>query len=167
MKQNQNKHKDHRTILMEWETPEFMPTPRGRLWFVVAGAVLTAFVVYGLLSDNPTMAIVFIMLAIVFMLVEKKQPKIVRAIITDMGVQYRDEFFPYHHINAFWIVYHPPYVQVLYLRVRRGRRLDCLRIELNGQKPQKVRQLLLKEVPEIEGAQEPTTDILARVLKLH
>ena len=167
MAKTQNKHEDHRSILLEWETPEFIPTPRGRLWYITAGIIMALFVAYGLLSDNLTMAIVFIMLAIVFMMVEKKKPRMVRAVITDMGVQYKDEFYPYHHINAFWLVYHPPHVRVLYLRVRRGHRIEPLRIELNGQKPQVIRHLLLKEVPEIEGAQELTTDILARVLKLH
>ena len=167
MKKDQNKYEDHRSILLEWKTPEFIPTPRGKLWFITAGIIMGLFVLYGVLSDNLTMSIVFIMLAIVFMMVEKKQPKNVRTVITDMGVQYKNEFYPYHHINAFWLVYHPPHVTVLYLRVRKGHRLEHLRIELNGQKPQTIRQLLLKEVPEIEGAQELTTDILARVLKLH
>jgi len=167
MEKDKNTHEDHRTTLMEWETPEFTSVPRGKLWYVVAVTILALIVVYGYFSDNLTMAIVFIMLAIVFTLMDRKESRIVRVVITDMGIQYRNAFYPYHHINSFWMVYHPPYVQVLYLKVRRGRKIEHLRIELNGQKPQIVRQLLLKEVPEIEGAQERTTDILARVLKLH
>ena len=76
------------------------------------------------------------------------------------------KFYPYHHINSFWLVYHPPYVQVLYLKISNGRQFKIIRIELDDQKPQEVRTLLLKEIPEIEGAQEPTADLLARILKL-
>jgi len=166
MEKNQDQHKDHRTVLLEWEAPEFVPTPRGKLWFIVAGLVLTALVVYALMTDSLTMAIVFVLLAVVFMLVEKKEPKMLKVTITDMGIKYKGKFYPYHHINAFWLVYHPPYVRALYLRLTLGRRYKHLRIELNGQKPQKVRALLLKEVPEIEGAEELTSDLLARGLKL-
>lgn len=167
MKKEAIKHKDHRTTLLEWEAPEFIPTPRGKLWYIVAGVLLTLIVLYALSTHNLTMAIVFILLAVVFMLVEKKEPRMLRVIITDMGIQYKGIFYPYHHINAFWIVYHPPYLQVLYLRIRVGRHYEHVRIELNGQKPQAVRQLLIKEIPEIEGAQELTSHILTRLLKLH
>lgn len=165
MNKNKNIHHEHETALLEWETPEFVPTPRGKIWYTVAGLVLIFFVGYAFLSGNPTMAIVFIMLAIVFLITEKRQPRNVRVIITDMGVWYKGHYYPYHHINAFWLVYHPPYVRVLYLRLRVGKNLKRLKIEMNHQKPQIVRELLLKEVPEIEGAQEPMTDLLARILR--
>lgn len=166
MKKNQNKHQDHRTVLLEWETPEIASTPRGKTWYYVAGLVVTALVVYALVTDSITMAIVFVMIAVLFLLMEKKEPKMVNVIITDMGISYNGTFYPYHHINAFWMVYHPPYVRVLYLRLSNGRRYKILRIELDHQKPQEVRKLLLHEIPEIEGAQEPATDLIARILRL-
>lgn len=166
MEQNQDTHLDHRTTLLEWEAPEFVPSHRGRTWYIVAGLVMSAFVVYALFTDSLTMAIVFILLAVVFLLVEKREPRTLRVVITDMGVQYNGQFYPYHHINAFWIVYHPPHVELLYLRLSNGRKYTNLRIELNRQKPQEIRQLLLDEIPEIEGAIEPMTDLLARILRL-
>lgn len=168
MSQNQDiHHQDHRTILLEWDTPEFLPARRGKIWFISTGSVLIFLLIYAFLSANLTMAIVFILLAVIFILVEKREPKMVKMIITDMGIQYKDNFYPYHHINSFWLVYHPPYVQALYLKVRTGRTLRLLRVQMNGQKPQTIRELLLKEIPEIEGAQEPTSDLLARALKLY
>jgi hypothetical protein len=165
MDKNQNTLREHQTVLLEWETPEFVRIPRGKNWYIVAGLVLLALVAYALFTDSISMAVVFIMLAVVFILTEKKQPRNVRVIITDLGVFYNGRFYPYHHINAFWLVYHPPYVRVMYLRLRVGKSFKYLKIELNHQKPQKVRELLLKELPEIEGAQEPVTDLLARILR--
>lgn len=166
MKKSQNKHQDHRTVLLEWETPEFVPTPRGKTWYIVAGLIVGGLVAYALFTGSFTMAIVFIMVTVIFLLLDKKDPKIMKMTITDMGIRYNRAFYPFHHINAFWIVYHPPYVRVLYLRLTTGRRYRLLRIELDGQKPQEVRELLLREIPEIEGAQEPLTDLLARILRL-
>ena len=167
MKKDKNKPQDHRQILMEWETPEFIPTPRGKLWYIVAGLIMTSFVAYGIISDNLTMSIVFVMLAAVFMLVENRKPRMFKAVITDMGIECRGVFYPYHHINAFWVVYHPPVVQVLYLRIVEHRHYKHIRIELNGESPQAVRDLLLKEVPELEGAPEPLSDGFVRLFKLH
>jgi hypothetical protein len=165
MNKNQNSHHEHQTILLEWETPEFVPIPRGKTWYIVAGSVLALIVAYALFSGNITMALVFILVAIVFLLSEKKVPRDVTVTITDLGIYFDGKYYPYHHINAFWLVYHPPYVRALYLRLRVGKLYKHLKIELNHQKPQEVRQLLLKEVPEIEGAQEPIADLLARILR--
>jgi len=166
MEKNPDKHKDHRTVLLEWETAEFMPSHRGRTWYIATGLIMGFLILYAIVTGSITMAIVFVMVVILFLLTEKREPKIVKVTITDMGVRYKGRFYPYHHINAFWLVYHPPYVQVLYLRLSNGRSYRHLRIELDDQKPQEVRRLLLKEVPEMEGALEPTTDLLTRVLRL-
>lgn len=166
MEKNQDKHQDHRTVLLEWKTPEFVPTPRGRTWYIVAGLVMGGFIAYAIFTGSITMAIVFIMVTVLFLLIEKKEPRIIKMTITDMGIRYNGMFYPYHHINAFWVVYHPPYIRVLYLRLNSGRRYRHVRIELDGQRPQDVRGLLLKEIPEIEGAQEPASDLIARILRL-
>jgi len=165
MEKNINTPHEHQTVLLEWETPEFVPIPRGKTWYLVAGLVLAFMVGYAFLTDNLSMAVVFILVAIIFLLLEKKQPRDVMVLVTDMGVSYDGHFYPYHHINAFWLVYHPPYVRVMYLRLRQGKSYKYLKIELNHQKPQIVRELLLKEVPEIEGAQELTSDLLARIFR--
>lgn len=166
MKKSQNKHKDHRTVLLEWETLEFIPNYRGKTWYIVAGLIMGGLIAYAIFTGSITMAIVFAMVTVLFLLTNNKEPKIVKVTITDMGIRYKGRFYPYHHINAFWMVYHPPYVRVLYLRLSNGHNYKHLKIELDAQKPQEVRTLLLKEIPEIEGAQELTSDLLARILRL-
>ena len=166
MEKTKTKHQDHREVLLEWETLDFIPIPRGKTWYIVAGLVVAGLLIFALSTGSWTMAIAFIMLVIVFMLVEKRDPRKVKVVISDMGIQYKGRFHPYHHINAFWMVYHPPYVRVLYLRLNTGRSYKLIRIELNHQKPQEVRELLLRELPEIEGAQEPFSDLMARILRL-
>lgn len=163
-----NKHTlhEHEKTLLSWEAPEFMPTPRGKLWYLTACLVFGLLIFYGFISGNITMALVFIMAAVAYAIIEKRPPREVQINVTDLGVWINHRFFPYHHINAFWIIYHPPYVRSLYLRIKEGRRLHSIRIELFHEKPQEVRQALLREVPEIEGAQEPIIDVLNRILRL-
>ena len=163
---NQDKHIDHRTVLHEWDTPEFISFPRGKKWYIVAGTIAVALIAYAVFSQSITMAIVFVLITALFMLTEHKTPRDVRVAITDMGIEYDGKFYPYHHINAFWMVYHPPYVRSMYLRISVGRRFQVLKIELDDQNPIEIRKILINEIPEIEGADEPLMDILIRLLRL-
>lgn len=162
----QNNEIDHRQVLLEWETLEFMPLKRGKTWYLVAGLIIFVLLTYATVSQSLTMALVFVMIAFLFMLIEHKRPRHLRAIVTDMGLEFDGNFFPYHHINAFWIVYHPPYVRTLYLRVKQGRRYEIVKVELNHMNPVELRAILIREIPEIEGADEPMIDILTRLLRI-
>jgi hypothetical protein len=152
-------------VLLEWKTPEFIPLERGPVWYSVASVIVISLVVYAIFTDSATMAIVFILLAGMFFMTHKKKPRIVDVRITKLGVFYDRTFYHYTIINAFWVVYHPPFVRVLYLRLG-GKAYRLLKIELNDQDPTEVRRLLSKELPEIEGMEEHSFDMLTRMLRL-
>jgi len=156
---------NHNKTLLEWKTPEFIPVPRGPIWYLVASIIVIGLVVYAILTDSATMAIVFILLAGMFFMTHRRQPRIVDVRITKLGVFYDKTFYHYSAINAFWVVYHPPFVRVLYLRLG-GRSYRLIKIELNHQDPTEIRNLLAKEIPEVEGMEEHGFDMLARILRL-
>ncbi|MDH5596972.1 MAG: hypothetical protein OEY44_02615 [Candidatus Peregrinibacteria bacterium] len=164
--ENKKKTADHRKTLLEWDAPEFIPYRRGKVWYLVAGAIMGSFILYALFSGSITMALAFLMIMILFMIIERRKPRTMKVRITDMGVEYDGHFYSFHQINAFWIVYHPPLVQVLYLRVSEGKQLKNLKIELDEQDPVALRKLLIQEIPEMEGASELTVDMLARILRI-
>jgi len=85
--------------------------------------------------------------------------------ITELGIDVGGKFYPYNTINAFWIVYNPPFVRRLYFRMG-TKSFTEVKVELNHQNPVELRRLLAGEIPEIEGAQESVTDILIRLLRL-
>jgi uncharacterized membrane protein YobD (UPF0266 family) len=156
---------NYNKALLEWKTPEFIPLKRGPVWYTVASVIVISLVAYAIFTDSATMAIVFILIAGMFFMTHKKKPRIVDVRITKLGVFYDKTFYHYSAINAFWVVYHPPYVRVLYLRLG-GKTYRLIKIELNHQDPTEVRHLLSKEIPEIEGMEERGFDMLVRVLRL-
>jgi hypothetical protein len=156
----------HDEILLGWKTPEFIPLQRGKLWYLIASIIVISLVAYAIFTDSATMAIVFILLAGMFFMTHKKEPRILKVMITKLGVRYGDDFYHYNTINAFWIVYNPPFVRALYLRLG-GKTYRTLKIELNYQNPTEVRNLLSKEIPELEGMEEHPFDMLSRMLRLH
>ena len=156
---------DKRTVLLSWETLSFLPLERGPRWYAVAGTIMALVLLYALFSGSFTMALAFIMVGVVFYLSHRQKPRLLNVQITDMGITYDGEFYSYHMIGAFFIIYHPPYVHSLYLKLG-GKHPRLLKIELAHQDPVPLRNLLLKEIPEIEGATEPFFDTLSRILRL-
>ena len=157
---------DRSEVLLEWDTPEFIPLPRGPLWYTVAGIVMALLIGYALYTESLTMAIVFVMLAAVFLLTQNRQPGMLNIRFTEMGVHLGSRYYSYHQINSFWMIYQPPYVRSLYFRIADGKQYKVIKVELNHQNPTEVREVLLREIPEIEGAHEPFSDTLSRLLRL-
>lgn len=157
---------NHDKILLEWKTPEFIPYQRTKTWYITASIIAFGLLMYAILTGSITMFLVFTLIIILFVLTHKQQPKILDVQITQLGVRYGKEFYHYSTINSFWIVYHPPYVRVFYLRLGNGKSYKYIKIELNHQDPVKLRQLLGKEIPEIEGMGERGFDIISRLLRL-
>lgn len=158
---------DHRQVKHRWESPEFHRIPRGKWWYISVGAAFAICLLYGLISRSFSMLLAFIALGATFFLVGSREPKVYTTELTDMGISFKNKFYPFHQINAFWIVYQPPFVDVLYLKIRQDKKLEILKIELNQEDPKPIRNFLIKEIPEIEGAGEPMIDVLSRLFKIH
>lgn len=156
---------EHNRLLLEWQAPEFIHHAKGRNWYLVSGIVMLILVAYALYTGSATMAIVFIVLTGVYILTHNQEPKMISVKITELGIYVGKQYQPYNMINAFWVVYNPPFVRTLNLRLA-GKRGGRIAIQLNDQNPVEVRKLLAKEVPEIEGQQEPLTDVLIRLMRL-
>ncbi len=157
---------NYNQTLLEWKTPEFVPMPRGKTWYMTASIIVICLVAYAIFTDSATMAIAFILLAGIFFMTHKQAPRIVIVKIMKLGVEYDKKFYHYNMINAFWIVYHPPFIRTLYLRLNSGKAYKYVKIELNYQDPTVVRNMLTREMPEIEGVEERTIDTLTRLLRL-
>lgn len=155
----------HNHLLLEWHTPEYINHPKTKTWYMVAGIIMVSLIAYALYTNSATMAIVFIVLTGVYTLTHNRNPRIIYIKLTELGIYVDEIFHPYNTINSFWIVYHPPYVSTLNLKLgdRSGTHLS---IQLNQQNPVEVREILSREIPEMEGQQENMMDILIRLLRL-
>lgn len=151
--------------LLEWSAPEFNDLQRGPVWYLVAGLVVAGLIFYGIRIGSMSTVGVFLLLMAVFLITHHKRPQQKHIRITDMGVHYGSQFYPYPHLQNFWVVYHPPYIHCVYFRVS-GEKQKLIRIQLNGQSPVAVRKVLAKEVAELEGGGEPFFDMFSRILRL-
>ena len=54
--------------------------------------------------------------------------------ITQLGIYVEDQFYPYNMINSFWLVYQPPFVRTLNLRLV-GKTTSRLVIQMDTKTP--------------------------------
>ncbi|HLG25207.1 MAG TPA: hypothetical protein VI588_00215 [Candidatus Gracilibacteria bacterium] len=155
----------HDRVVLSWEAPEYIQQHKGPRWYIGAGIVLAVTVAIALLTDNWTLALAALAFAGVYQYTHTHHPpKMTEVRITEMGIYVGEMFFPYSHIQAFWIIYANG-TKTLNLRVI-GRMFSDVIIQMNHQNPVEVRQYLVGQIPEWEGKNERLGDILLRLLKL-
>jgi hypothetical protein len=155
----------HNKLLLHWKAPEFIIHHRGVKWFLTAGIILILLIAYAIYTRSATMAIVFIILGGVYYLTHNQHPKIIDIKVTELGIFMGEKFFPYNMINSFSIIYHPPYIHHINLRLA-DKTLSRVAVQLDVQDPVAVRKLLVREIPEVEGDSESFTEMLIRMLRL-
>jgi len=93
-----------------------------------------------------------------------KNPKTIKCKIKSEGVQVNRDLYPYENLKSFWIFYNPPYHQELSIRSKNSF-ASHIRIPLGDEDPVKIRELLLKFIPE-KRQEEALVDVFARMVGL-
>jgi hypothetical protein len=163
-KQDQKQQAYHSKVLTSWVSPEYADHHKGIIWYVLAGLVLVGILWYSLMSASWSTAVVFVLFAGVYLMNMHSKPRDAANAITELGVQVGGQFYAFSQIKGFWIVYKPPRVSTLHIQLV-GKR-DDIAVELDEQSPAVVRNLLSREIPEIEGKGESFVNYVTRVLKL-
>lgn len=156
---------DAENLLLEWTAPEAIKHPKGVVWFAIAGVLIVGLVLYAIRTQSLSMAMAFIVLAGVYVMTHHTETKPITIQITSLGLRVGGQVWEYNKLKAFWIVFKPPYVKTLKLKTT-DRVMGELTLQLDGQSPATVRELLLKEIPEYEGRGEGFMDTLIRITKL-
>ena len=156
--------KGHDRVVLEWTTPEYIHHEKDARWYLGAGLFLAIILVLALLSGNWSMALAFVVFAGVYHYLHTNHPpKEIRILISEMGISVGEMFFPFSHIQAFWIIYEHG-LRTLNLRVSNHFFSDII-IQLNDQDPVAVRHYLVSQIPEWEGKSERLGDMILRFLK--
>lgn len=151
--------------LLEWTAPEFIKHTKGKVWFLVAGGLVAALVLYALWTGSITMAIAFIVLAGVYYISHHREPKNITIGLSDFGIKVGSRYIPYNQVKAFWIIYNPPFVKTLKL-LSTDKILGEMNVQLGDQDPGSIRKIIIKHVPEFEGKEESFVDLVIRLTKL-
>jgi hypothetical protein len=159
-------HPDFNKAAYSWIAPEYLQHPKSVRWWVTAAIVWLIAIVIEAITGNWTMLLATAVFGLVYWFThEMHPPRQTKVNLTDLGIKIGHRKFSYSQIEFFWIIYNPPEVKRLYLRLKE-RFLPDLVIELQDQDPQLIREFLEQHLPEVTGVKEHFTDVILRAFKL-
>jgi hypothetical protein len=148
---------------LEWTALEFQQYSKNTSWFVVGGLIAFSLFLWAALTKNFLLVILVILGYFTVMAFALKKPRKIRLAITPRGVMIDRVLYRFDNLKSFWIFYDPPELKELSLRSKKTI-MPYIKIPLGQQNPVKVRQVLLKYLPE-RKQEESLIDNLARSLR--
>jgi hypothetical protein len=154
-------------IIYEWLFQEYEQFERTKTWYLSAVALAIALISYALITANYLFALVIILFGIVLYVHEMQPPLEVYFALTELGIIIGKKFYRFNELSGFWIIYQPPFAKNLYFTLDNVLR-HRIRIPLQDFDPRPIRSYISQFVSEeLEQEDEPLSDRLARILKIH
>ncbi|MFA5777130.1 MAG: hypothetical protein WC906_01710 [Parcubacteria group bacterium] len=135
------------TYFHKWIAPEHDPYTVGKKFYLFSAIFLAVLIIYSLVTNNPIVAITFILIGIVGYIYLKKEPQILAFHITHKGISTGNELYEFDNIKSFWIFYDPPYEKMLSLRSKSAF-TPYIHIPIGNENPVKIREILIDFIPE-------------------
>ncbi len=151
--------------VISWEAPEYFQHEKGWKWYLIAAILIVLLVIYGIFTNNLTLAIALVLASAVYMMVHAQAPQHVNVIVSRTGIKVGQREYPYQNIKFFWIIYSPHKIKTLNLETN-SRYLPDISIQLGDQDPAQLRTFLLMHIREKEGKEENFVDLIMHILKL-
>ncbi len=149
-------------VLHEWTMQEYDQPERKTRWFVTVGIISGILIFYGLVKGNFLFSLIIMLFFIVLFLQSHQRSPKVPFVITPVGVVIGNRLYEYAELKAFYIIYQPPAIKMLYLETT-GALMPILRIALMDQDPLVIRETLMQFLPENPDAEsEPGGDKFGR-----
>jgi len=151
--------------VLSWKAPEYVKYKKGRIWYAIFAVVMLLSVYGAYMYGSITFALALAGFMLAYLLFDSKHPKTVKVSISELGIKVGKKIYQFNRIRAFWILYNPPQVSVLNIRVHNEFMVD-IEIQLNGMNPVDIYNFLSVRLPELEGKEEGFLKGLTRLLKL-
>lgn len=151
-------------VLIKWQGPDYEIYPKSKRWYMIAGLILAAIVVYAVLTNSPLTAIVFILIGIVGYMYLEQDPQLTDFAVSYDGIVVGNEVYEWDDIVSFWIFYDPPHTRVISLHMK-GKLMPYIHIPLHQIDPVEVREKMMEFIPEIKQEQG-MVDVLERLLHM-
>jgi len=149
-------------VLMSWESREFIQYDRNPAWILVVYVLAALTLVYAIWTMNFLFAVLVVLFTIVIVIYTQRKPNILKVAVMKKGFKINNTLYTYEDdLENFWILYNPPDLKVLNFK-RRQALLPALVIQLEDQNPLKIREMLLKFLPEDLTQDESTIDKMSR-----
>jgi len=149
-------------VLMSWQAQEYKKYELDPYKMGVVILASIALIIYAVVTANYLFALIIIMAMVVLQIFSKKEPAAIGIEITKAGIRVEDKTYTFEdELRSFWILYNPPDVKVLNFD-RQQALLPNLAIQLEDHNPLKIREMLLRYLPEDVEKEEHFSERVAR-----
>jgi len=151
--------------LMQWQTTLYPSFDKSKRWYIVAGIITTALVIYGIATNQWTFSVVVLITAGVYYYLTHEETPVIEVKVSDIGIKIGERVYPYTDIRTFWIEYNPPYFQNLHL-VSKNEYKQEITAQIHGINPSELRRVLTRYLPEWTEREKTFTESISQILGL-
>ncbi|MBI2037936.1 MAG: hypothetical protein HYT15_03365 [Candidatus Magasanikbacteria bacterium] len=154
-------------LVFSWTVKEYEEHDRSPRWYLVMGLIGAALLLFSVISGNYLFALIVVLFGIILFLQDTQRPMEVFFGVTEAGLIVGDKYYPFKELSKYWIVYNPPEVKNIYF-VTTSILKHRLQVPLLDNDPRPVRDFLNQFIVEdVDQEEEPLSDRLGRVFKIH
>lgn len=147
---------------LAWTTPEFEYYPKRAAWYLIMGLIAAGLTAWAVFSKNYFFGLFVLLAYISLALMAQKKPEQIQSAITSKGVSINQTVYLFENLKSFWIFYDPGRISQLSLRSKKLI-MPYIKIPLGKTNPAKVRQLLIKYIPEKKQEESLIENLAKRV----
>ena len=154
-------------VVFDWVVNEYEKHERSKRWYVIMAVVGLGLLLFSVISGNYLFALVVVLFGIVLFLQDIQQPMEVAFAITEAGIVVGSTYYPFKEISKYWMIYSPPEVKNIYFSTNSILK-HRLQVPLLDNDPRPIRDFLNQFlIEDLDQEEEPLSDKLGRMLKLH
>jgi len=167
MSKKNKKNQDANKQELQWKVKEYEKHQHSRNWYIIAGIIATALLVYAIWTHNYFFALIIIISAFLLVFNDQEEPGELDVYLKNNGINVGKKFYEYNDFANFYIIYRPgENIKNLYF-VFKNPVSPRLSINLDKMNPLTVRNHLTKYLKEdLEKENIPLSEGLAKILKL-
>ena len=149
-------------VYLSWEAEEYEHLPKQNWWFVALGIVTLLLAVVAVFMQNYFFALFIAVAGLTVAVFAKQKPRKVRFSVVSDGMEIGSRLYHFEDLSSFWIFYDPPLFKELSIKSKKIF-MPYIRAPLGETDPEKIREILLKFLPE-EKQNESFISLLSRVV---
>jgi hypothetical protein len=138
---------------ISWQAPEFRHYPKNLGWYITLIAITILVDAFFIIVESDIFAAVSLsIIAALFIVFARQTPQTVTITLNSKGVDFGNLFYPYKQIKYFWVVNNQNHKTVNFHTSAFVN--NILILELENQEPDRVRDFLIKHLPEHSETEE-------------
>ena len=148
--------------IISWQAPEHHYSAKTSDWYWAVGIVSFTCAALAFIFGQVIFGILIVVAAVTLVLYASKPPRVIGAGVNDRGIILDKTFYPFLHLDSFWIDPHEYPAKILVKSARPF--MPYIRIHIAPDiDPEDIRQLLLRYIAEAEHEEPLTLRLMERL----